>query len=192
MSRAHSEIKFFTKQELQELLNRAKQKSQREYCMILLAYRHGLRASEVCGIRIDHIDMNAGNIHCVRGKGSVSNWQSLARDEMKAIRLWLRHRPKTDDPHLFISRNGGPMSRSQFYRTFRSLCESAGIPEDKRHPHVLKHSVGSHMANAGMPVQVIQHRLGHRNISSTMVYVQMSNVYVDRAFQAVLDSGGIV
>ena len=190
--RRDSTIKFLTKQELQELLARAKQQSQRDYCMILLAYRHGLRASEVCGIRIDHIDMQAGNIHCIRGKGSVSNWQSLARDEMKAIKLWLRHRPKTDDPHLFISRNGGPMSRSQFYRVFKSLCEKAGIPEDRRHPHVLKHSLGSHMANAGMPVQVIQHRLGHRNISSTMIYVQMSNIYVDRAFDAVLSSGGIV
>ena len=190
--RRDSTIKFLTKQELQELLARAKQQSQRDYCMILLAYRHGLRASEVCGIRIDHIDMQAGNIHCIRGKGSVSNWQSLARDEMKAIKLWLRHRPKTDDPHLFISRNGGPMSRSQFYRVFKSLCEKVKIPEGKRHPHTLKHSLGSHMANAGMPVQVIQHRLGHRNISSTMIYVQMSNIYVDRAFDAVLSSGGIV
>ena len=185
-------IKFLTKQELQELLAQAKKGSPREHCMVLLAYRHGLRASEVCGIRVDHVDLKAGNIRCERGKGSVSNWQSLARDEMKAIRLWLRHRPKTDDPHLFISRNGGPMSRSQFYRVFRKLCAKAGISEDKSHPHTLKHSLGSHMANAGMPVQVIQHRLGHRNISSTMVYVQMSNIYVDRAFQAVLDSGGIV
>jgi type 1 fimbriae regulatory protein FimB len=190
--RRKQNIKFLTKQELQELLERAKQQSPREHCMVLLAYRHGLRASEVCGIRIDHIDLKAGNIRCERGKGSVSNWQSLARDEMKAIRLWLRKRPKTDIPYLFISRNGGPMSRSQFYRVFKQLCAKAGISADKSHPHVLKHSLGSHMANAGMPVQVIQHRLGHRNISSTMVYVQMSNIYVDRAFQAVLDSGGIV
>jgi site-specific recombinase XerD len=84
------------------------------------------------------------------------------------------------------------MSRSQFYRVFKQLCEKAGVPEDKRHPHTLKHSLGSHMANAGMPVQVIQHRLGHRNITSTMIYVQMSNIYVDRAVQAAMDSGGIV
>jgi len=160
--------------------------------MILLAYRHGLRASEVCGVQLNHIDLDAGNIHCIRGKGSICNWQSLARDEVKAIKAYMRKRPKTDSPNLFISRNGGPMSRSQFYRVFRSLCEKAEIPEDKRHPYTLKHTVASMMAQAGMPVQVIQHRLGHKNISSTMVYVQMSNVYVDRAFQAVLDSGGIV
>jgi len=189
--KAHS-IKFLTRGELQRLLAQAKQHSARDYCMILLAYRHGLRASEICGVQINHIDLNAGNIHCMRGKGSICNWQSLARDEMKAIRLWLRHRPKTDDPHLFISRKGGQLSRSQFYRAFRQLCERADIPEDKRHPHIVKHTVASLMAQAGMPVQVIQHRLGHKNISSTMVYVQMSNIYVDRAFQAVLDSGGIV
>ena len=47
-----------------------------------LAYRHGLRASEICGVRLDHVDLKAGNIRCERGKGSVSNWQSLARDEL--------------------------------------------------------------------------------------------------------------
>jgi type 1 fimbriae regulatory protein FimB len=190
--RKQQQIKFLTKQELQDLLDRAKQQSVREHCMVLLAYRHGLRASEICGLRLDHLDMKAGNIRCERGKGSVSNWQSLARDELMAIRLWLKHRTDKDNPYLFTSRNGGGMSRSQFFRIFKQLCEAAGIPEDKRHPHVLKHSLGTHMANAGMPVQVIQHRLGHRNISSTMVYVQMSNIYVDRAFQAVLDSGGVL
>jgi len=77
---------------------------------------------------------------------------------------------------------------------FRTAIEhnASAVVLTHNHPHILKHSLGSHMANAGMPVQVIQHRLGHRNISSTMVYVQMSNIYVDRAFQAVLDSGGIV
>ena len=187
-----SSIKFFTRSELERTLSAAKARSARDYAMILLAYRHGLRASEICRLQINHIDLDAGNIHCMRGKGSVSNWQSLARDATKAIRAYRRKRPKTDSPYLFISRNGGPLSRTQFYRVFRQLCEQVGIPDDKRHPHVLKHSLGSHMANAGLPIQVIQHRLGHRNISSTMIYVQMSNVYVDRAVQAVLDSGGIV
>lgn len=192
MSRKRSNITFLTRAELERVLAAAKAHSTRDYTMVLLAYRHGLRASEVCGMELSHIDLDAGNIHCIRGKGSVSNWQALARDEIKAIKAYLRKRLKTDSPYLFISRNGGRLNRSQFYRIFRSLCEKVEIPEDKRHPHVLKHALGSHMANAGMPVQVIQHRLGHRNISSTMVYVQMSNVYVDRAFQAVLDSGGIV
>jgi type 1 fimbriae regulatory protein FimB len=160
--------------------------------MILLAYRHGLRASEVCRVQTSHIALDAGNIRCMRGKGSICNWQSLAKDEIKAIKSYMRKRPKTDNPHVFISRNGGPLSRTQFYRVFRQLCEKVGIPKDERHPHVLKHTVASMMAQAGMPVQVIQHRLGHKNISSTMVYVQMSNVYVDRAVQAALDSGGIV
>jgi len=90
--RRDQNIKFLTKQELQDVLACAKQHSPREHCMVLLAYRHGLRASEVCGIRMDHVDLKAGNLRCERGKGSVSNWQSLARDEMKAIRLWFRHR----------------------------------------------------------------------------------------------------
>ena len=76
-----SSIKFFTRSELERTLSAAKARSARDYAMILLAYRHGLRASEICRLQINHIDLDAGNIHCMRGKGSVSNWQSLARDE---------------------------------------------------------------------------------------------------------------
>lgn len=192
MSRGSDRIKFYTRAELQRILAAAKEHSPRDYTMILLAYRHGLRASEVCRIEISHIDLEAGNIRCMRGKGSISNWQSLARDEVKAVKSYMRKRPKTDNPHLFISRNGGPLSRTQFYRVFRQLCEKVGIPKDKRHPHCLKHSLGSHLANSGVPVQVIQMRLGHRNIANTMIYVQMSSAYVDRAFEAALANGAVV
>jgi type 1 fimbriae regulatory protein FimB len=188
----HQRIKFFTRSELERILTAAKTSSARDYAMVLLAYRHGLRASEVCRIEISHIELDAGNIYCIRGKGSISNWQALAKDEIKAIKSYMRKRPKTDSPHLFISRNGGPLSRTQFYRVFRQLCEKVGIPEDKRHPHCLKHSLGSHLANAGVPVQVIQMRMGHRNIQNTMIYVQMSSAYVDRAFEAALANGAVV
>ena len=127
-----------------------------------------------------------------RGKGSVSNWQALAQDEVKAIRQCLRRRLKTDSRYLFISRNGTALSRSQFYRVFRRLCEGVGLPAEKCHPHVLKHSLGMHLANAGVPVQVIQQRLGHRNVQNTLAYVQMSSAYVDRAFDQALASGGVV
>ena len=192
MSRKSSSIKFFTRAELARILDLAKNNSVRDYAMILLAYRHGLRASEVCRIEISHVDLEAGNIYCLRGKGSISNWQGLAKDEVKAIKVYMRKRPKGDNPHLFISRNGGLLSRTQFYRSFRRLCERADIPEGKRHPHCLKHTLGSHMANAGVPVQVIQMRLGHRNIQNTMIYVQMSSAYVDRAFDAALANGAVL
>lgn len=192
MSRRENDIKFLTKPELKALLERAKRERLRNYCMILLAYRHGLRASEVVNITIENLDLDAGNIRCVRGKGSITNWQAMANDEIKAVRAWLRKRPKTDSRYLFVSAQGKRIGRVQFYKLFSALAEKAKIPPGKRHPHVLKHSLGTHLANAGCPPQVIQQRLGHRNIQNTMVYLSISSAYVDRAFEAALANGAVV
>lgn len=192
MSRKTSEMQFLTRGELKALLDRLKMKSPRDYAMVLLAYRHGMRASEVCNITMQNLDLEAGNIRCQRGKGSISNWQQLASDEIKAVKTWLRKRPKVDTDCLFVSNRGTPMSRCQFFRLFKDYAHAVGIPEEKQHPHVLKHSLGTHLANAGMPVQVIQARLGHRNIQNTMVYLQVSSGFVDKAFEAALANGAVV
>lgn len=192
MTTRQSTLRFLTQSELKALLDKAKKQGLRDYAMILVAYRHGLRASETCNIMMENLDLDAGNIRCERGKGSISNWQSLADDEVKALRAWLRKRPKSDSRYLFLSRKGSPVSRSQFFRLFRDLARSVGLSEEKCHPHVLKHSLGTHLANAGVAPQVIQQRLGHRNIQNTMVYLTISNGYVDRAFGAALANGTVV
>ena len=192
MSRLNSDMQFLTKGELKALFDRVKMKSSRDYAMVLLAYRHGMRVSEVCNITMQHLDLEAGNIRCQRGKGSISNWQQLSADEIKAVKTWLRKRPKGETDCLFVSNRGTPMSRCQFFRLFKDYAHAVGIPAEKQHPHVLKHSLGTHLANAGMPVQVIQARLGHRNIQNTMVYLQVSSGFVDKAFEAALANGAVV
>ncbi len=191
-SRRQATLQFLTHNELKALLAKAKQRSVRDFVMILLAYRHGLRASEVCNITRQNIDLDAGNIRCERGKGSISNWQALGDDEVRALRAWLRKRPDSDTDFVFISQKGTPVSRSQFFRTFRELAHAIGLPPEKAHPHVLKHSIGTHLANSGVPVQVIQTRLGHRNVSNTMVYLSISSAFTDRAFESALANGTVV
>lgn len=187
-----STLTFLTQNEIKALLDGAKRRGLRDYAMILLAYRHGLRASEICNITVENLDLDAGNVRCERGKGSISNWQQLAKDEVKAVAAWLRRRPKTDSQFVFVSRKGTPVSRCQFFRIVREVGMKAGLSPEKCHPHILKHSVGTHLANAGMPVQVIQQRLGHRNIQNTMKYLQVSSAFVDRAFQSAVDNGAVV
>lgn len=192
MTNRQSTLRFLTQGELKSLLLKAKQQSLRDYAMILLAYRHGLRASEVCNSTMENIDLDAGNIRCQRGKGSISNWQSLAEDEVKALRAWLRRRPRSDSKFVFLSRRGSPVSRSQFFRLFKGIAQSIGLSQEKCHPHILKHSLGTHLANAGVPPQVIQQRLGHRNIQNTMVYLTVSSAYTDRMFEGALANGAVV
>ncbi len=192
MFRRQTTLQFLTHNELKALLAKAKQRSLRDFVMILVGYRHGLRASEICNITRRNLDLEAGNIRCERGKGSISNWQQLAQDEIKALRAWLRKRPESDTDFVFISQKGTAVSRSQFFRIFRELAHAIGLPNEKAHPHILKHSLGTHLANSGTPVQVIQARLGHRNISNTMVYLTISSAYTDRAFEAALANGAVV
>ena len=184
-------LSFLTQNEIKCLLTKAKEHSHRDYTMILLAYRHGLRASEICNITLDNIDLDAQNIRCERGKGSICNWQQLSKDEVKAVKTYLKKRPKTNSKYVFISRKGDALSRIQFYRLFKTLCEKAGMSKDKCNPHILKHSIGTHLANAGTPMQVIQSRLGHRDIKNTMVYLSIANAYVDKAFEIALNNGAV-
>lgn len=192
MARRSESLHFLTHNELRAVLDKAKQDGVRNHCMLLLAYRHGLRASELVNITLKNVELDAGNIRCERGKGSISNWQQLATDEVKALKAWLRKRPKVESPFLFAGPSGKPMTRVGFFKVFQRLATSVGLPKEKCHPHVLKHSLGTHLANAGVPVQVIQQRLGHRNIQNTMVYLTISSGYVDRAFEAALANGAVV
>src|ERR1039458_9457988 len=127
MIRRSQSLQFLTQNELKALLGKAKKQSPRDHAMILLAYRHGLRASEVCNITVENLDLEAGNIRCERGKGSISNWQQLAEDEVKALKSWMRKRPKSDSKFVFLSRKGSPVSRSQFFRLFKAIAQSIGL-----------------------------------------------------------------
>src|ERR1039457_6239583 len=143
---------ILTPQETLALLKAARERSTRDWAMILLAYRHGLRASEVCGLKMADIDLKAGSISIQRLKGSMQTVQPLyphrgqpLLDEMSALRCWLREHQSDGSDYLFTSQKGGKLDRTQFFRVFQVIAKTALLPFEKRHPHVLKHSLASHL-----------------------------------------------
>ena len=192
MPRTAHRIKFFTRDELQRIISVAKRQSARDHAMILLAYRHGMRASEICRLQMDHLDLPGRHILCVRLKNSVTTWQELAADEIEALQAWLPDRPCESCPYVFCSRRGYPMDRAQFYMNLRRIAAEAGIPPGRCRPHALKHSIGTHMAEAGIPVQIIQRRLGHRNIGNTLIYLAIADGQVDQAVRDAAQKGFVV
>jgi integrase len=115
-------------QELLDLLKAARKRSTWDWAMILLAYRHGLRASEVCGLKLADMDLEAGSISVRRLNGSLHTIQPLHQhrgqpllDEPAALRAWLRKRPADGSDYLFTSQKGGKLDRTQFFRNFRSF-----------------------------------------------------------------------
>ena len=186
---------FLTPAETLAVLKAARERSTRDWAMILLAYRHGLRASEVCGLKLADVDLKAGSIFVRRLKGSLQTTQPLYQhrgqpllDETTAIKGWLRKRPADGSDYLFTSQKGGKLNRTQFFRNFQTITESAGLPIEKRHPHVLKHSLASHLVAGNVNLALVRQALGHRSIRSTMAYVGTTDAQAAEATQAALMS----
>jgi len=184
---------ILTPPEMLALLRAAKKRSTRDWAMILLAYRHGLRASEVCGIRIADMDLKTGSISIRRLKGSLHTIQPLYQhrgqpllDEMAALRAWLHKRSADGSDYLFTSQKGGKLGRTQFFRNFQKVAESAGLSTEKRHPHVLKHTLASHLVAGNANLALIRQALGHRSISSTMQYIGTTDAQAAEALQTAL------
>lgn len=188
-----SHITFLTTYETLAVLKAAREHATRDWAMILLAYRHGLRASEVCALKLTDIDLKAGSISIRRLKGSLQTVQPLyphrgqpLLDEMSALRGWLRERSNDGSDFLFTSQKGGKLDRTQFFRVFQAIAATAALPLEKRHPHVLKHSLASHLVAGNVNLALIRQALGHRSINSTMQYVGTSDGQAAEAAQAAL------
>lgn len=174
--------------EVLSVLRAAKANGARSWAMILLAYRHGLRASEVCNLRLDDIDLKNGSIVVNRLKGSLRTTQAVTAhrgqpllDEVKALRAWLQKRPHDGSDVLFTSQKGGRLDRSQFFRVFRSVAAAAGLPPEKQHPHVLKHSLATHLVSANVNLALVKMQLGHKSINSTLRYVSTTDRQASQA-----------
>ena len=131
----------------------------RDYCLILLAYRHGMRIE--------------GRINIRRLKNGFSTVHPLRFDEREAVERWTQERAnwkgadRTDA--IFISRRGSRLSRQQAYRIIRDAGIEAGTVT-QTHPHMLRHACGYELAERGADTRLIQDYLGHRNIRHTVRY----------------------
>jgi site-specific recombinase XerD len=179
--------------ELLSLLRSAKANGAREWAMMVLAYKHGLRASEICNLRLGDIDIKNMGIVIERLKGSLRTVQALTEhrgeqllNELKALREWLRERRDDGSDFLFTSQKGGRLDRTQVFRLFRSIAADAGLAPEKRHPHALKHSIATHLIRANVNLALVKQQLGHKSIGSTMRYISTTDQQASRAATAAL------
>ena len=187
-------MKALTQDEIFKVL-RAVSDSPRDHAMVLLAFRHGMRASEVCGLELKDLDLRNNEIVIRRLKGSLRTTQPLADvpgqpllSERRVLRDWLKERGEHPSRYVFVSQKSGKLNRSTFYRVFSDAAERAGLPADKRHPHVLKHSLGVALVGANVNLAIIKQALGHKSIASTAVYTVPTDEMAGRAVVAALAS----
>jgi site-specific recombinase XerD len=169
-------------EQVKAILKEARQHSTRDWCLLLLTFRHALRSQEARTLKLADIDLENLTITITRVKGSRSGVQSLDRhrgepilDEVLALRTWLRERVEDGSRILFPSQKGGAMTRMQFLRLFRKYALAVGVSSDLAHPHILRHSLCSTMAANHADLYAIQQRAGHKNISNTMIYTHVSD-----------------
>ena len=142
----------------------------RDRTLILLAYRHGLRVSELVALRWELIDLKAGLAHVSRLKNGPST-QPIRGPELRALRELRREYPES--PYLFVTERKGPMTPA----TARKLIARAGELAELSfpiHPQMLRHACGYKLASEGQDTRAIQQYLGHRNITHTVRYTELS------------------
>lgn len=166
--------KHLTLQKVGQILRAAERgiHSERDYCLIQMCFLHGLRVSELCGMRLSDIDLTGRAVFVRRLKNSLSTQHPLFDAELPALMRWLRVRRRwrdADSDWLFLSQKGGPLSRHQVRLLLRRYGELGGISVSA-HPHMLRHGCGYALADLGRDTRLIQDYLGHRNIQHTVIY----------------------
>jgi type 1 fimbriae regulatory protein FimB/type 1 fimbriae regulatory protein FimE len=144
----------------------------RDATMLLVAFRHGLRASELVDLRWDQIDFNTANMHVRRAKKGTPATHPILGDEMRALRR-LQREQEPKSPFVFTSERGAPFHRAGFSRLVERAGEAAGLGFPV-HPHMLRHATGFALANAGHDTRALQAYLGHKNIQHTVRYTELS------------------
>jgi type 1 fimbriae regulatory protein FimB/type 1 fimbriae regulatory protein FimE len=165
---------YLTEAEVERLIRAAQRNrwGHRDATMMLVAYRHGLRASELVDLRWDQVDCRTATLHVRRVKQGTPSTHPVLGDELRALRR-LQREQEPKSPFVFTSERGAPFSTPGFAR----MVERAGVEAKlafKAHPHMLRHACGFALANKGHDTRSLQAYLGHRNIQHTVRYTELS------------------
>jgi len=163
-----------TEAEVEKLLAAARKNrwGQRDATMMLVTYRHGLRAAELVDLRWDQVDFQTATLHVRRVKQGTPSTHPILGDESRALRR-LQREQEPKSPFVFTSERGAPFATAGFARMVERAGEAAGLGF-KAHPHMLRHACGFALANKGHDTRALQAYLGHKNIQHTVRYTELS------------------
>lgn len=165
---------YLTEKEVEKLIGgcEGNRRPHRDQTMILIAFRHGLRASEVCDLQWTQVDFAAATLAITRAKHGTPSTHPLTGRELRALRR-LHREAERRSPFLFVSERGSPMTVSNLQKLISRACEAAGL-KIKAHPHMLRHGCGYKLANEGHDTRGLQAYLGHKNIQHTIRYTELA------------------
>jgi integrase len=165
---------YLTQAEVERLVQAAGRNhyAHRDATMILVAYRHGLRAAELVGLRWESVDFTRAELHVARIKNGSPAVHPLTGRELRALRR-LQREKRPASPFIFTSERGTPFAVGGYRKMVARLGAAAGF-DFPVHPHQLRHACGYALANKGTDTRTLQAYLGHRNIQHTVRYTELS------------------
>ncbi len=149
----------------------------RDKAMLETLYATGCRASEVVGLKVEDVYLDAAFLRCT-GKGNKQRVVPLGRPAVAALRTYLGEgRPEftAPPPHptdVFVSKSGRPLGRLMLWKIVKKYCKRAGLPT-KVSPHTLRHSFATHVLAGGADLRTVQELLGHASIATTQLYTHI-------------------
>lgn len=165
---------YLTVDEVEVLLEAARSRGRhrtRDYALLLLMFRHGLRVSEAIALRWDAVMLSDSTISITRLKKSESGVHPLQADEVEVLQALKREYP--GHSHLFMGERGKVLSRHAAQKMLERCATLAELTIEV-HPHMLRHACGYYLANQGLDTRLIQDWLGHRNIQHTVRYTRLN------------------
>jgi integrase/recombinase XerD len=150
----------------------------RDRAMLETLYATGLRVSELVGLKLGQVSLDAGFVR-VLGKGSKERLVPLGDEAIDWVKRYLADaRPalaagaKAD--HLFLTARRSPLTRQAFWHLVKRYGTMAGIARASLSPHVLRHAFATHLLNHGADLRVVQLLLGHADITTTTIYTHVA------------------
>lgn len=150
--------------------------SLRDRAILELLYASGLRISELCQARLEHLDLEEGIIR-VTGKGNKTRLVPVGQSALNALQDYLSaSRPKLLSPKsgaaIFLSVRGHALTPARIWQLVQHYSKQAGLSAAV-HPHQLRHSFATHLLRGGADLRIIQEMLGHASIATTQIYTQV-------------------
>jgi integrase/recombinase XerD len=171
--------KYLSERKVDDLLSASEGKkptSVRDRAMLDVLYASGTRVSELISLRVADYDPNSGTLR-ITGKGNKQRIVPIGREAIAALNRYLESERSRllkgrTSPYLFVTAQGGAMTRQGFWKLLRIHGKKAGIYRNLS-PHVLRHSFATHLLEGGADLRSVQAMLGHSDIGTTQIYTHV-------------------
>ena len=155
----------------------------RDYAILQVFLQTGIRVSELCDLLLSDIDLDGKTLTVREGKGMRSRVIALEKKGVQALKSYLAVRPETPPAHLFLNRYGQSLTERAIQMLVKAYREQAGISKLAT-PHSFRHTFGTYKAEKGVDVFQLRDWLGHKNLTTTQIYVHLARANSRKVMEA--------